>query len=313
MKERKAGNVPDYVGKEQARVQSSGEMGGGKVSWWKAKEGRNVVRILPPKGDGRYYFGTRQHFVPGDAGKDLPIVCLREDPKHQDAKDCPICQYVAELRESDEKNLANDLAGKSRYYMNIIDKSFEEEGNQVLGCGSRMHVDILGTFTDPDVNMDITDPESGVDIIIERVGMSRNDTRYSVHARIQSLNSPVKFDPEQLVDLDSLVMQVSFEELEKMVKELEEKGSVSRPGASEKEEEDEENEIEREDEARTRHARGKETKKKVKTPKCLGRLDPEDALCKECDFSEECEEIVNQGKKETGEDGGNLKERMNKK
>lgn len=309
---KKAGNVPDYIQKEQERVKSSGEMGGGRVVWWKAKVGRNVVRILPPKGGGKYYFGTRQHFVPGDAGKDLPIVCLRDDPKHQEPKVCPLCQYVAELRESDEEKFANNLAGKSRYYMNIIDKGAEKEGNQVLGCGSRMHVDILGVFTDPDIDMDITNPESGCDVIIVRVGEKRNDTRYTVHGRVQSLNSPIEFDPEQLADLDSLVMQVSFEELEEMVEELKKKGSVSRPGASEEAEEDEENKIEKA--GGTRHARGKEPpKQKAKTPKCIGRLDPDDELCKECDFSEECEEIVKQGKKETGEKPGTLKKRMEKK
>ena len=307
-------SVPDYIKKEQTRVQGSGEMGGGKVSWWKAKEGRNVVRILPPKDDGKYYFGTRQHFVPGDAGKNLPIVCLRDDPKRQDAKVCPLCQYVAELRESGDKKLVDDLVGKSRYYMNIIDKNAEKEGNQVLGCGPRMHLDILGVFSDPDVNMDITDPESGVDVIVQRVGTGKRGTRYTVHARIQSLNSPVDFDPEQLVDLNSLVMQVSFEELEGMVEELKEKGSVSRPGASEEaEEEDEGNKIEEATETGTRHARPKESKKKAETPKCFGRhFDADDELCQECESLKECEEIVSQGEKETGEDSGSLKKRMGK-
>lgn len=317
---KKAGAVPNYIHKEQERVKSSGEMGGGKVIWWKAKVARNVVRILPPKGDGRYYFGTRQHFVPGDAGKGLPIVCLRDDPKHQDVKVCPLCQYAAELRESDEKSLANDLAGKSRYYMNIIDKSAEKEGNQVLGCGSRMHIDILGVFTDPDVDMDITNPEAGCDVIIQRVGTTRNDTRYTVHGRIQSLNSPIEFDPEQLVDLDSLVMQVPFEGLEEMVEELKEKGSVSRPGASEEteeDEEDEENKIEEATPKGTRFARPKEPKKEkeAKTPKCFGKhFDSVEELCKECEYSEECEETATQGKKETGEGaGGSLKNRMKEK
>ena len=179
-----------------------------------------------------------------------------------------------------------------------------------------MHIDILGVFSDPDVNMDITNPESGVDVVINRVGTTRNDTRYAVHARIQSLNSPVEFEPGELVDLDSLVMKVDFEELEEMVKELKKKGSVSLPGASEEGQEkegEEENKIEKV-EADERFARGKEskkeTKKETKAPKCLGRLDPDDELCQECDFSEECGEIANKGKKETREESGSLKKRM---
>jgi hypothetical protein len=199
---------------------SSEQVRFGDVTFWEPTSGpkgtvkKNYIRILPPWSDDNipyreiaYHYGVVEKRA---------LVC----PRKTYSEPCPICEAADGMFETgrdEDKEIGKKLNSRRRYFYNIIDRDDEAKGVQVFGCGVTIHRAITGLFNDPDWG-DITDPEEGFDVIIERAGTGR-DTEYPTPGSARRMPSPLG-TPEQmdewlggLFDLDALVRRESYEDL----------------------------------------------------------------------------------------------------
>ena len=179
---------------------------GASASFWVPKVGTNLVRILPPKEDIGYFFTeTYVHFIPNET----PFRCLKGTEKG-----CPVCELVDKLRKSDnpeDLEIARRMSAKRRYLMNIIDMDDIDSGVQVYSCGREVLRQLLTYFADPDWG-DLTDPDNGYDVVIEKSGTGLH-TSYVVRARKKATPLEDKTVLTKLADLSKVVTTYTAEEI----------------------------------------------------------------------------------------------------
>lgn len=202
----------------KTRLDAESQSNYSNADYDKLQQGKNVRRVLWPKGDkDNFYSEGYLHFGLGAEGKSV-ATC----PKTWNSKEkCPICEYVEQLQQSkskDDKKLANDIKAKRRIYINVLNRDDDEDGDtpKVLPIGVTILKGLLETICDADYG-DITDPEDGRDITITRKGQGLK-TEYSVLPKPKSSEACEDKTPEELeeemTDLDSLFIKKSYDELE---------------------------------------------------------------------------------------------------
>ena len=220
---------------EAARAASFGTFG--TLKWWKAKKGKNRIRVMPPwtaEGNNAYQW-WREIWVHWNIGPDednqQSVACPKKTPPGDQT--CPICDEVERLRKSGDPadlELAKNMKAKMRIYANIIDlkdASWTEEdveelaaagtdsnnvpevGDpkiQVYSFGSTIFKDLLDYYTDV---IDITDLDEGHNVLLTREGDGLN-TDYRVRIEQEASKAPVPDDEPKLHNLDN-IMQVKSE------------------------------------------------------------------------------------------------------
>lgn len=203
----------DKVTKKSADLKKSGNY---NTDYDKLEKGKNVRRVLPPKGDNDVFWSEGfLHFGLGSDGKKT-VTCLET---YGEGKKCPICQYVEELKKSknkEDKQLADRIRRVKRTYIAVLNRDAEEEKPLVLPVGQTIMKQIVDLICDPDYG-DITDFEDGRDITITKSGSGLN-TEYSVIAKPKTTIASEDFTAEELdeelPDLDALFVRKSPEELQ---------------------------------------------------------------------------------------------------
>lgn len=141
----------------------------GKQEFWKAKEGRNQIRVLPGNADMKLGgVPSYQHFYkdPADPDRWVSHNCLRKMARQP----CPSCERMEQLARSGnaaDLKLANEMKPSYRGYYRIIDRAAESKGIQVWTPGWNMQQDIndfLRRFPN------LLHPLEGFDILIRRRG-----------------------------------------------------------------------------------------------------------------------------------------------
>lgn len=148
-------------------------LGGG--GWWRPPVGTSTIRVLPGVGSMDYFFvDVGQHYIT-EGGK--PFYCPNITSEGE--LPCPICQVNEELYAAGEKDAAKKFRAGRAFFMNVIDRSHPDQGVLKYGAGSTIFQAIASAVGDPDYG-DISDPDTGYDIKIERTGEGRENTRYQV-------------------------------------------------------------------------------------------------------------------------------------
>jgi hypothetical protein len=190
-----------------------------KAKFWKLKEGRNVVRILPPwEGADEFYKPYGQHFKIGLEGKTI-VYC----PNDTLGLPCPVCDGIKAMwkgadaaGDEELKKRLKDISSTPRFMVNLIDRKEPEKGIQQGDIPKSVMESIWNKMVDPDAGVgDITDPKAGYDVIIVRRGEGIN-TKYDVSIATK----PSVVDPgvlEGIVDLDALIKVESYENLKLIV------------------------------------------------------------------------------------------------
>lgn len=131
---------------------------------WKPKEGDQTIRILPTA-DGDPFKEFHFHY---NVGKNPGILC----PKKNYGEHCPICDFASQLwregvdnNDDQSKAAAKKLFARKRYYSPIIVRGQETDGVKVWAYGKMAYETLLGYVLDADYG-DITDPETGTDIVL---------------------------------------------------------------------------------------------------------------------------------------------------
>lgn len=231
------------MSKIMARLEELNAPRGGSfdLDYLNLKPGRNVIRILPPKGDNFFAEETFVHYGVGKGEnneKGTTVVC---PTTHDENAPCPVCELAKELKRlSKAKDDTYDkqygeLRRKKRIYYNAISREddltqFEKNGEgkwinkatgeeerpvKVLSTGIDVYKKLMGIIVDPEYG-DITDEEEGLDVIITKSGTGRN-TEYDV--KTVRKESPIGFDvwEECLNDLKILSKCKTYEEIENIV------------------------------------------------------------------------------------------------
>ena len=156
----------------------------GGRDFWSPKEGRNVVRILPPMGTMGYFFV--------EVGKHYKQKQTCPRISSDGGSPCPLCELNESMYASGEKELAAEFRASRAFWMNIVDRAGENRGPMIYTPGVTVFGAIVALVTDPDFG-DIADPENGFDLKIDRAG-SGTDTEYTV---MPSRNPSPLGTPEQ--------------------------------------------------------------------------------------------------------------------
>ena len=191
-------------------------------NWFKAAEGENRLRIAPPWKGSDVPFKEVERHKAKIRGKDTFYTCslsvgLRECPTCNDA--IPMLQAEIADRDSDEaQDILESLAPSLTIFANVLDRTSPEKeakGWQVWGFSQTRYNEILSFLNDQDYG-DITDPESGTDIVLVRRGTGFSDTKYNTYAKRKS--SPV---PRALLDkipnLDEMMGPMTPDEEKKLL------------------------------------------------------------------------------------------------
>lgn len=212
-----------------------------KTKYWKAREGKNRVRFMPPWTQdeanimcGLPYKELHIHFGVGanDESDGATFACPVKTPGGG-AKSDPICEYVRGLYNSGDpadRELAKSVQAARRWYSPIVDlddpvytkkdtaewldaqqdKSRDcpfKEGEtkiQIWSYGKRVYDQLAIFLAD---RIDFTDLETGFDMFIQRTGSGKNDTVYLVRTNTEGRSS-FKFIgniAERMPNLDQLM------------------------------------------------------------------------------------------------------------
>ncbi|KKN67990.1 hypothetical protein LCGC14_0455460 [marine sediment metagenome] len=189
------------------------------VDYLKLSVGRNVVRFLPPPvGKTSPFKIVQQHFLklPG-----MPSPVKFACPRYlKPSGHCIVCAKANELYRSGnsaDKERGYELFPKRRVYANVIDRSNQEKGPIILEMGKTIHEPLVKIRKNEDIGGNYTHPDEGFDIVIDRVGTSKNDTKYTViPARKSSPLGNLEW-VEQQHDLDRYSKQHTDAEIREMI------------------------------------------------------------------------------------------------
>lgn len=169
---------------------------GGSGGYWKPKQGRNVIRILPGVGEMEDFFwqDVGRHYLPNISKS---FTCL----SFTIGEECPICEFVDGLYKAgdeESKKLAGEMRVRRQFWMNIINRADTEEDASplIFTPGPMIFKQVASLIQDPDYGDAVFDPDEGLDLIITRTGEMLN-TEYDVKARRNE--SPLSEDPD-LID-----------------------------------------------------------------------------------------------------------------
>lgn len=179
--------------KEQAELES------GDAAFMSFKVGRNVIRILPPPvGKNSPFRIVYQHFF-NIPGKQEPIVFVC--PRYELKKPCPVCAEADRLKSTGnpvDEERADGLYARRRIYCNAINRAEPEKGPRIAAFGKTVHEPLLALRKNEEEGGDYTNPENGFDVVVNRTGTGKNDTKYVVTP--SRTNTPLASTPEQMQD-----------------------------------------------------------------------------------------------------------------
>lgn len=196
------------------------------AKFFKVSDGDNRVRVLTGWTEegmfaGQFWREVAQHWNVSPDAKG-PVLCTKRTPGLDG--DCPICDFLEQLKNDNlddiaAQELVKDLRAKTAYLLNIVDtvdptytvkdvSEFKkakpdadlpfEVGDikvQVYPATVSVFNQILSTIRSNEA--DITDPESGHDIVITKSGKGMN-TRYTTNVVIKKSSAPAGADPHNL-------------------------------------------------------------------------------------------------------------------
>lgn len=150
------------------------------VTVYRARIGRNSVRILPPTWENadHYGFEISLHMNIGD---NRSFLCIENNPcsPYQD-DDCPICEARRALGVNISEEDKKLLRCYQRFVYYIIDREAVSEGVQVWMVSGNINSEIATYSLDTQKGsvIDIVDPDRGYDLYFMRQGKGIKDTKY---------------------------------------------------------------------------------------------------------------------------------------
>ena len=127
---------------------------------WKPKDGDQTIRILPMQ-DGDPFREMWFHYNLGENRGFL-------SPKKNFGEDDPLDAFVRKLFNDagdDDIKMAKNLMARQRFFSPVIVRGEEDKGVRLWGYGKMAYKELVTLALNPDYD-DITDPETGTDLVI---------------------------------------------------------------------------------------------------------------------------------------------------
>lgn len=161
---------------------------------YKVKEGKNLIRILPPTWDDAKHYGYDLYVNYGIGGDNQSYLSLS---KMKGSKD-PLQEAKRAAEADGDKETAKALNPTQRIAMWIVDRQAEEEGPQLWLAPFTVDKDICNISFDEDTKevVFVDDPENGCDVRFYKEGTGLN-TRYDA-SKMRLLKASPLFDDEGL-------------------------------------------------------------------------------------------------------------------
>jgi len=167
--------TPEQMEKESKEMASGGD-------FWKCPVGKTLLRFLPPKiGWPSPFVLQHQHYfdMPG-IEKSINFCC----PKMHDGKACLACKKADAMEASgnarDEK-AARKLRPSRRMLANVVINPKDEVNKPVIwGFGKTVYDQLKAIRENDEGGGNFVDPIKGFDIVVQRVGSGKDDTRYTL-------------------------------------------------------------------------------------------------------------------------------------
>lgn len=129
--------------------------------FWKPSDGEQTIRILPVA-DGDPFKEFWFHYNLGNNRGFL-------SPKRNFGEDDPLNDFVRKLFNEgteDSVKMAKNLMARQRFFSPVIVRGEEEKGVRLWGYGKMAYKELISLALNPDYG-DITDPDSGTDLVIK--------------------------------------------------------------------------------------------------------------------------------------------------
>lgn len=138
------------------------------VKLFKAHDGPNTIRILPPTWDGAKHYGLDIHVHFSIGADNQSYLCLNE---HKD-EDCPICEERAKAKKEGDEDYAKEIRPVGRTLVYLIDRDNEKEGVQAWAMPAGLDQAIVKVCIDRRTGdtLPIDHPDDGYDVEFEKTG-----------------------------------------------------------------------------------------------------------------------------------------------
>ncbi len=149
------------------------------VKIYRAKQGANLLRILPPGWPKARHFGLYVK-IHRDVGPDnRAYLCTREN-ESSPYKQCPVCEALYKLGPKATQEDRKLLRSVDNVVYYVIDRDNEKDGVQVWMTSPATDSEIAAQMVNRRTKsvLNIVEPENGYDIEFTRTGTTRNNTRY---------------------------------------------------------------------------------------------------------------------------------------
>jgi hypothetical protein len=168
------------------KLQNQSTSGNATKALWKPTPGKHQIRLVPYKFNKdnpfielffHYNINNKSYLSPSSFGRPDPIVEFAEKLKR--------------MGDKEDWKAAKKMEPKLRTFVPVLVRGEEGEGVRFWGFGKTVYQEILGYIADPDYG-DITDAESGRDIVVEIVSAEDSGTSYPVTTiRVKPKETPL--------------------------------------------------------------------------------------------------------------------------
>jgi hypothetical protein len=186
---------------------------------WKPAPGKHQIRLVPYKFDREnpfiellfhYGINNKTYLSPSSFGRPDPIVEFAEKLKR--------------MGDKEDWKAGKKMEPKLRTFVPVLVRGEENEGVRFWGFGKTVYQELLGYIADPDYG-DITDPESGRDIVVEIVSAEDSGTSYPVTTiRVKPKETPLAETQEKITkfindqkNITDLYQELSYAELKSVL------------------------------------------------------------------------------------------------
>lgn len=183
----------------------------------KIEEGKTQLRFLPGRSGQKGIFPWYEHFYTNDKGQSINHVCPLKSANQR----CAVCERETTIKAKAKTRVdqmkAREYEANGRFHSNVIDRADQEKGVQIYAFGIGVMNDLLKIAQDEAAGGKFWDPTNGFDIVVDREGKGKNDTKYKILPARST--TPVSKDPElvetwmeQRFDLTTLKEVPSYED-----------------------------------------------------------------------------------------------------
>jgi len=264
--------VPDL----NAEREKLATAGGG--TFWRPMPGEKYyIRVIPFVHDGEMHVFREVHEHFGAGNRKGATVCSAHD--ELEPRNCAICAAIEELGLADTR-----IVARPRFYCNIVVRGEEDRGSRVYAAPPGVARRMLDAMDDEELGDEVWDPEEGRDLQLEKRG-SGLETEYLVkkRVRVEPIDPDIYAEAQDLLDYE-ILDPLNDEALAEIADHMGSNPNHKKPQGDDEDEETEEGDEDGE-------ARADEGE----LPDCYGlaaEYDPDDAICKACDFRRDCAKEV---------------------